>query len=82
VRGEVSHVLAYFGSTVVQRLLALIIPIILAECLVTPPTVIAPSSLFALLALLTAQRRRFTTFFRSRDLSQVRTRLDLLRVGD
>lgn len=46
--------LAYFGSTVVQRRFALIVPISLAAWLVTPPTVIMTSSLFALLALLTA----------------------------
>lgn len=45
--------LAYFGSTVAQRLFVLIVPISLAAWLVTPATVSAPSSLFALLALLT-----------------------------
>jgi hypothetical protein len=46
--------LAYFGSTVVQRMFALVIPIILAAWLVTPRTAIATSSLFALLALFAA----------------------------
>jgi uncharacterized membrane protein YoaK (UPF0700 family) len=46
--------LAPLRWTVVQRMSALIIPIMLATWLVTPPTVIATSSLFALLALTTA----------------------------
>ncbi len=46
--------LAHLRWNVVQRMSALIIPIMVATWLVTPPLVIATSSLFALLALLTA----------------------------
>ena len=43
-----------FRGEVVERMFVLIIPLMLAASFVTPPTVIATSSLFALLALLTA----------------------------
>jgi hypothetical protein len=45
---------AHFGSTVVRRKFALIIPVIVAAWLATTPTVTATSSLVAILALLTA----------------------------
>lgn len=54
MHGEVFHMVAHLRSNVVQRIFALVIPITLAAWLVMAPTVIATSSLFALLALVAA----------------------------